>query len=80
MAFLRPSDLYTDLTLGLANTGPFVGFKGKLDSAGQATAYLKLPSNLPPLPNVTANHAYLVYDAQGLWHMVSNPVPLKLVK
>ena len=26
------------------------------------------------------NHAYLVYDAQGKWRMVSNAVPVTLVK
>ena len=72
-------DFYTDFTIGFPNTNILVNSRGKLDASGQATASLNVPKGLPLPLNLTLHHAYLVYDAQG-WHMVSNPVPLKLVK
>ncbi|MHC4815998.1 MAG: hypothetical protein ACYTFN_23275, partial [Planctomycetota bacterium] len=72
-------DLYTDITLGLWSVNPpFGGFKGKLDLQGRATASFNVPANAPPLVDFTVYHAYLVYDAQGFWHMVSNAVMLRL--
>ena len=53
--------------------------RGTLDVSGQATASLNVPKGLPLPPNLTLHHAYLVFDAQGKWHMVSNPVPVRLV-
>jgi hypothetical protein len=72
-------DFYTDFTIGAPNVNPpFKSFRGQLDSNGRATAAFNVPSGLPALPNFTLYHAYLVYDAQGLWHMASNAVPLHL--
>ncbi|MHC4513958.1 MAG: hypothetical protein ACYS5W_09690, partial [Planctomycetota bacterium] len=72
-------DLYTDMTLALWNTNPpFLRFKGQLDLQGRATAAFNVPANLPPVVDFSLFHAYLVYDAQGFWHMVSNAVSLRL--
>ena len=73
-------DHYTDLTIGLPWLNPpFQAFRGSLDSAGNASAAFALPWWLPSLPDCTLYHAYVVYDAQGTWHMASNAVPLRLV-
>ncbi len=61
-----------------AYTAGFSRSRGKLDTSGRATASLNVPKGLPLPLNLTLHHAYLVYDAQGKWHMVSNPVPLRM--
>ena len=45
---------------------------------GEATASLNVPANLPLPPGFTLYHAYVVYDANGQFHMASNAVPLRL--
>lgn len=72
-------DPYTSVTITSANSQPFSGFRGVLDSAGKATAAI----NVPPLANLapfTLYHAFVVYDATGTLHFASNPVVLGLVK
>ena len=73
-------DFYTDFTIGFPNTNILVNSRRKLDASGRATASLNVPKGLPLPLNITLHHAYLVYDLQGKWHMVSNPVPLTMVK
>ena len=73
-------DFYTDFTIGFPNTNILMNSRGKLDARGQGPASLNVPKGLPIPLNLPLNHAYLVYDAQSKWHMVSNPVPLTLVK
>ena len=73
-------DFYTDFTIAFANTAVLINTRGKLNGTGRGAAVLKVPKGLQLRFSTTLHHAYLVYDAQGLWHMVSNPVPLKLVK
>jgi hypothetical protein len=72
-------DPYTDITLGSWSANPpFLGFKGQLDLQGRATASFNVPASHPAVNDLTLYHAYLVYDAQGYWHMVSNAVLLRL--
>ena len=73
-------DFYTDFTIAFPNTGILINTRSKLDANGRGTAVLNVPKGLPIPLNLTLHHAYLVYDAQGRWHMVSNPVLLTLVK
>ncbi len=73
-------DFYTDFTIAFANTAVLINTRGKLNGTGRGAAFLKVPKGLQLRFSTTLHHAYLVYDAQGKWHMVSNPVPLKLVK
>lgn len=70
-------DPYTDITVGSALPPVYVNFKGSLDSSGEATAAINVPA-LPSVAGVTLHHAYLVYDAAGVFHLASNPVPLRL--
>ena len=73
-------DFYTDFTIGFPNTNILMNSRAKLDASGQGTASLNVPKGLPLPLNLTLHHAYLVFDAQGKWHMVSNPVPVTLVQ
>ena len=58
-----------------------VNTKGTLDASGKAKAQIKGgPVNAPSALGLVFHHAYLVYDAKNNFYMVSNPVPLKLVK
>ncbi len=70
-------DAYTGVTLALANTASFAGFKGRLDSRGRATARLVVPAATGTVSPFDLHHACLVFDAQGL---ASNAVPLRLVQ
>ena len=71
-------DFYTDFTIGFPNTNILMNSLGKLDASGRATGSLNVPKGLPLPLNLTLNHAYLVF--LGKWHMVSNPVPVTLVR
>jgi len=78
---LQP-DVYTDLTLGLANTASFTKFRGVLDQNGSATASLNLPKgfNDPNAIGVLIYHAYVVYDSNNNLYLASNPTRARLVK
>jgi hypothetical protein len=78
---LQP-DLYTNLTLALANTGPFTGYRGVLGQNGVAKAALKLPTgyNDPNAIGVSIYHAYVVYDTSNNFYLASNPTQARLVK
>ncbi len=74
-------DLYTDITIGFANTALLTKTRGTLNATGKGSASL----NVPKITNSSAigvkfYHAYLVYDAQNNFYMASNPVELMLVK
>ncbi|MHC4896955.1 MAG: DUF7948 domain-containing protein [Planctomycetota bacterium] len=74
-------DIWTDYTIGLANTATLSNTKATLDASGTAQAAFNIPKvNLPGAIGVVFYHAYLVYDAKNNFYMASNPVPLKLVK
>jgi hypothetical protein len=74
-------DVWTDLTISLANTPTLTGTKAALDQQGQALASLNVPViTSPSAIGVTFHHAYLVYDAQGNYYLASNPVSLRLIK
>ncbi|MHC4078622.1 MAG: hypothetical protein ACYST0_09320, partial [Planctomycetota bacterium] len=73
-------DAWTDITVAWANTLWLTNTNGRLDPAGKAQAFF----NVPKVTNTTViglvfHHAYVVYDAQTNFHMVSNPVSLTLV-
>jgi hypothetical protein len=70
-------DLYTDITIGSALPPIYVGFKGTLDSKGEATASFNIPAGLPAYPKIKLYHAYLVFDGSGIY-MASNAVPITL--
>ncbi len=74
-------DVYTDITIGFANSAILTKTKGALDTAGKGSATF----NVPKITNSSAigvklYHAYLVYDANNNFYMASNPVELTLVK
>ncbi|MHC4852479.1 MAG: hypothetical protein ACYTF5_10710, partial [Planctomycetota bacterium] len=74
-------DIWTDYTIGMANTATLSNTKATLDASGTAQAAFNIPKvNLPGAIGVVFYHAYLVYDAKNNFYMASNPVPLKLVK
>jgi hypothetical protein len=70
-------DLYTIIAMSAPNGKEFTNFKGTLDANGLATASFNLPARLPFPPGFTFHHAYVVYDANGIF-MTSNAVPLRL--
>ena len=70
-------DLYTDVAMAHVNTTAFTKFRGTLDANGLATASFNVPANLPVASGFTFHHAYVVYDASGIF-MASNAVPLRL--
>ena len=71
-------DMYTEITLGHANSPMFSNFRGKLDNTGMATATFNVPSGLPSLANMTLTHAFIVYDTNGRYRMASNAATLRL--
>ncbi|MHC4852240.1 MAG: Kelch repeat-containing protein [Planctomycetota bacterium] len=80
MHFPLNPDFYTDITIAMPNTTILVDTQGKLDPTGKAQAALKVPTVTDTNAiGVVLNHAYLVYDVQSNFHMVSNPVSLMLV-
>ena len=73
-------DTWTDITIGLANTTLLTNTSGKLDPSGKAQAFLNVPKlTSTKLIGVVFHHVYVVFDAQSNFHMVSNPVSLRLV-
>ncbi|MHC4512774.1 MAG: hypothetical protein ACYTGW_07745 [Planctomycetota bacterium] len=73
-------DPWTDITIAWANTAWLTNTNGRLDPSGKAQAFFNVPKVTNPKAfGLTFNHAYVVYDAQSNLHMVSNPVPLRLV-
>jgi hypothetical protein len=73
-------DSWTDYTIAMPNTATLVNTKANLDASGTAQAFLNIPkADLPGAVGLIFYHAYLVYDANN-YYMVSNPVPLRLVK
>ena len=60
------ADSYSLVTLGQANTGPFVDTLGVLDDAGRAEPNLQLPAQSDPaLAGALLHHAALVFDSGG---------------
>ncbi|MHC5071012.1 MAG: LamG-like jellyroll fold domain-containing protein [Planctomycetota bacterium] len=78
---LQP-DLYTNLTLGLANTAPLTRFRGVLAQNGAATAALNMPKgyNDPNAIGLSIYHAYVVYDTANNLYLASNPTLARVVK
>lgn len=68
-------DIFTNLVVGMFNTGPFQSFLGTLDGSGQATAAFILPSGTGTA-GVTFYFAYALYNP---WDIASNPVAIKIV-
>ena len=58
---VRP--LYTDFTIGDANSSVLENSRDTLDANGLATAWFNVPANLPPASGFTFHHVYVVYDA-----------------
>ena len=69
------ADPYTDLALGLVNTGVFVNFRGVLDLSGKATADFKVPPAVISGP-LTLHHAAFVYLSNI--KCSTNPTPVFL--
>ena len=68
-------DIFTTLTVDLANTPLFLNFLGTLDINGQATAVMNLPP-VPGAPGVTMNFAFALNKP---WDFVSNPFAVELI-
>ncbi len=74
-------DLYTDITIGVANTALLTKTRGTLDASVKATASFNIPNTTNQAAiGVKFYHAYLVYDAKSNFYMASNAVPLTLIK
>jgi hypothetical protein len=74
-------DIWTDITIGFANTPTLRNTKRTLNASGTAQASFNIPpTNLPSAIGLVFHHACLIYDAKNNFHMASNPVPLTLVK
>jgi hypothetical protein len=68
-------DVFTGLTIDLANTPVFSNFLGVLGADGNATATL----NLPPVPGTAGLKMYFAYALNNPWDVVSNPVTIEIV-
>ncbi len=75
-------DVYTNLTIALANISPFVSTRGTLDAAGKnANGKLVVPViSDQGLIGLTLYHAGLVYDSSNNYYLATNPVSVQLVK
>jgi hypothetical protein len=71
-------DVYTNFTIGNANSTILKSTRGTLDANGRAAASFNVPSGLPAMAGFTLHHAYVVHDSSGRLFMASNAVPLKL--
>ena len=74
-------DSYTDLLLQRLDSELFPGFKGRLDSKGQATAQVKLPEDLSEkLVGSVFFHSAIIFDAKtGKPELASEIAELVLV-
>ena len=68
-------DVFTNLVLGLMNTGPFQGFLGKLNGAGQAQAAFVLPGGT----GLTGLKLYFAFALHSPWDLASNAVEIEIV-
>ena len=63
-----------------ANSKHYRYFRGFLDADGMADAAFYIArGSLPSLVGVTVHHAFLVYDARGVY-LASNAVPVTLAR
>jgi parallel beta-helix repeat protein len=69
-------DWFTDLELLLLGTPLFLGFHGKLDVWGNASAQLNLPPLPPGTAGITMHYAYCLNNP---FDFVSNPVAVEVV-
>ena len=67
-------DLFTSITIDLANTPTFQNFIGKLDGAGIGSATL----NLPPIPGGGLPGMFFAFALNNPWNFVSNAVLVEL--
>ena len=67
-------DVFTNLTLNLANTAVFPQFIGNLDGSGMGSAGINFGS--VPGSGFTLNFAYALNQP---WNFVSNPIPIEIV-
>jgi hypothetical protein len=75
---LNPDDWFT-FTINFPNTPPLSGTLGILDASGNATAFLAVPTGLPPsLAGVVVNHVVGVVMPGNVVVGVSQPAPLTL--
>ncbi len=73
-------DVYTDLTIALANTATFVKTRGVLDAMGEAKAQIAAGPLNSSLIGVVAYHAALVYDANNNYYLGTNNTTLVFEK
>jgi hypothetical protein len=74
-------DLYTNVTIGLANTTLLTRFKGVIGRDGKASAQFNVPNKTPAAAiGVTAWHAWATYDNSGTIYDASNAAPIQFVK
>lgn len=75
-------DFYFIHTLGLPNSIPLSGSLGFLDASGKASAKFTMPPGIlpPSFSGITVNHAAVVFGKTSTFTLMSNAVPVKLVK
>jgi hypothetical protein len=75
---LNPDDWF-NFTIQFPNTPPLSGTLGVIDAAGNATAFLAVPTGLPPsLAGTVVNHVVGIVMPGGVVVGVSQPAPLTL--
>lgn len=69
-------DIFTTLTITLANTSPFMNFQSTLDGAGMSWAVF---DTLGPIPGTAGLTFSFAYACNPPWDFVSNPVQINVV-
>lgn len=69
-------DIFTLLTITLANTPPFMNFQSTLDGAGMSWAVF---DTLGPIPGTLGLTFTFAYACNAPWDFVSNPVHINVV-
>jgi hypothetical protein len=74
-------DLYTDLTIGLKNSGLFSSTLGTLDAKGRAAASINVPKNSPSAAiGVSLWHAGVVINQSSIFTLGTNVTRLQLTQ
>ena len=74
-------DLYTNITIGNANSALLTLFRGVIGRNGMATATFNVPkTGAAAAVGVTAWHAYTTFNSSGTVFDASNAAPIQFIK